>query len=159
MTGAERAAHTLEAVQAASGEGVVLRSLSGDYAAGPFKFKFVTDIDVFVIGVNEGLSAGSLKLGLVRHTDGAVICVGNVRAGLTDSNVNAVRAMLADGQRPVFTVTYLPKRTVGIQLVEPSTSMALLRTDKDPAECTTEQFGAEKADFIAQAVPVSGITL
>jgi hypothetical protein len=159
VSGADQAARTLEAVRTSSGEGVVIRRLSGDYATGPFKFKFVTDIDVFVIGVNEGLSGGSLKLGLVRPTDGAVIGVGNVRAGLTQANITAVRALLADGQHPVFTVTYLPKRTVGIQLVEPTTGMALLRTDKDSAECTTEQFGEEKAEFIAQAVPVSGITL
>jgi hypothetical protein len=159
VSGAEQAARTLEAVRASSGEGVVLRNLSGDYATEPFKFKFTSDIDAFVISVNEGLSGGSLKLGLVRHTDGAVICVGNVRAGLTEANIASVGAMLAAGQRPVFTVTYLPKRTVGIQLVEPTAGMTMLRTDKDPAECTTEQFGAEKAEFIAQAVPVSGISL
>ncbi len=159
VTGAVRAAHTLEAVRADSGEGVVLRNLSGDYSVSPFKFKFVADIEVFVIGVNKGLSGGSLKMGLVRHTDGAVICVGSVRAGLTDANVTSVLAMLASGQRPVFTVTYRLKRTIGIQLVEPSTSMALLCTDKDPSECTTEQFGEEKLDFIAQADAVSEMTL
>lgn len=159
VTGSERAGRTLEAVQVASGEGVVLRSLSGDYASSPLKYKFVTDIDVFVIGVNTGLSAGSLGLGLVRHTDGAVIAVGNVRAGLSDNDVNAVRTMLAGGVRPVFTVTYLPARTVDIQLVEPRTGMALLRSDKDASECTTEQFGPEKADAIARAIPLTGIAL
>lgn len=159
VTGAERASHTLEAVRAASGEGVVFRRLSGDYTVSPFKYKFVADIDVFVIGVNEGLSAGSLRLGLVRHTDSAVIAVGNVRAGLTDNDVNAVRAMLADGLRPVFTVTYLPARTVDIQLVEPRTGIALLRSDKDAVECTTEQFGPEKAEAIERAIPLTGITL
>jgi ATP-dependent DNA ligase len=159
VSGLERATRTFEAVQAASGEGVVFRSLSGDYAASPFKFKFVTDIDVFVWGINDGLSGGSLKLGLVRHTDQAVISVGNVRACRNESETDAVRAMLDKGGHPVFTVTYLPKRTVGIRLVEPRTGMAMLRSDKDAAECTTEQFGSEKADAIEQAEPLTGISL
>ena len=159
VTGAESAARALEEIRAASGEGVVLRSLSGGYDASTFKYKFVADIDVFLFGHNEGLSQGSLKMGLVRHTDGAVIWVGNLRAGLTDNDVSALRAMLGAGQLPVFTVTYRTKRTIGIQLVESSTSMSLLRTDKDAAECTTEQFGPEKLDFIALADPVSGIIL
>ena len=159
VTGAEIAQRAMEEVQLSSGEGVIIRKLLGSYYESPLKFKFVSDIDAFVFDTNEGIAAGSLKLGLIRSSDKAVIEVANVRSGLTNENINEVRAMLERGERPVFTVTYLPKRTIGIQLVEPRTSMAFLRTDKDAAECTTDQYGAEKAIFISQAKPVDGITL
>lgn len=113
-TGADLARKVYEEVQEASGEGVVVRRLEADYLESPLKFKFVEEIDVFVLSVNEGVAEGSLKMGLVRSSDQAVIEVGNVRSGLTDANIAEVRAMLARGERPVFPVTYLPKRTIGI---------------------------------------------
>jgi|SRR5579859_7969444 len=149
----------IEEIQASSGEGVIARRLSGNYDESPLKFKFTADIDVFVVAVNEGLAAGSLKLGVLRPSDRAIIEVGNVRSGLGDADITAVRQMLERGEKPVFTVTYLPARTVKIQLVEPRTSMALLRSDKDAAECTTDQFGPAKAESVADASPIMGITL
>lgn len=158
-TGAEIARRVFEEIQAVSGEGVIVRRLEADYHESPLKFKFVDTIDAFVIALNEGVAEGSLKLGLVRSTDQAIIEVANVRSGLTDDNISQVRTMLEQGERPVFPVTYLPKRTIGIQLVEPRTSMSLLRSDKMASECTTDQFGQEKADLIARAKPVKGISL
>ncbi len=157
--GAERGQRVLEAVQAGGGEGVVVRRLFGDYQESPRKYKFVADLDAFVLGVNTGLAGGSLKLGIVRRADGAIIEVANVRSGLTDGDIAAVQEMLTQGRRPVFTVTFLPARTVGVLLVEPRSGMALLRSDKEAAECTDEQYEPEKADLIAQAQAVAGITL
>jgi hypothetical protein len=150
-SGAVMAQRAVESIQACNGEGVVVRNLQGDYFHPPLKFKFVADLDAFVIAVNDGLGGGSLKLGVVRTSDRRVVEVANVRAGLSATDLDVVRRMLADGKRPVFTVTYLPKRTVGIQLVEPRTNLSLMRDDKDPSECTTDQFGPEKAMLIAQA--------
>lgn len=144
----------IEQVQASSGEGIVVRRLESPYDESPLKFKFTADIDAFVIGVNDGMAEGSLKFGVLRSTDGAVIEVANVRSGLNDADIRTVRQMLAQGERPVFTLTYLPIRTIGIQLVEPRTSMAQKRSDKEAAECTTEQFGPEKEVLIDQAKPV-----
>jgi len=158
-TGADLARKVYEEVQEASGEGVVVRRLEADYLESPLKFKFVEEIDVFVLSVNEGVAEGSLKMGLVRSSDQAIIEVGNVRSGLTDANIAEVRAMLGRGERPVFPVTYLPKRTVSTQLVEPRTSMALIRSDKVASECTTDQFGQEKAELIKRAVPRTDIVL
>jgi ATP-dependent DNA ligase len=156
------AAHTqavIEEIQAAGGEGVVIRHLEAPYARGSFKYKFLEDIDVFVIDIEPGVSAGSLTLALVRPVDGAIIEVGHVRSGLTDQNVEEIRRLLAHGKMPVFTIHYLPASTIGITLVQPQTSMALLRSDKEARECTTDQFGPEKAALIAQARPVSGALL
>jgi ATP-dependent DNA ligase len=138
---------------------VVVRRLFGDYQESPGKYKFVADLDAFVLGVNAGLAGGSLKLGVVRRADGAIIEVANVRSGLKDSDIAAVREMLDQGKRPVFTVTFLRPNTVGVLLQEPRSSMTLLRSDKEAAECTDEQYEPEKADLIAQAQPVPGITL
>lgn len=43
--------------------------------------------------------------------------------------------------------------------MEPRTSMALLRSDKMAFECTTDQFGQEKAELIKKAVPRTDIVL
>ncbi|HVU69801.1 MAG TPA: hypothetical protein VHD63_21890, partial [Ktedonobacteraceae bacterium] len=59
----------LQKIQAAGGEGVVIRSLSASYAMGGFKYKFLEDIDAFVIGIEPGVSEGSLILGMVRPSD------------------------------------------------------------------------------------------
>jgi ATP-dependent DNA ligase len=147
----------LQEIQAAGGEGVVIRSLDASYAAGGFKYKFLEDIDAFVIGIEPGVSEGSLILGMVRSSDRAIIEVGRVRSGLIDANIQEVRGMLLRGANPVFRVTYLPASTIGIALVQPKTSMDGLRTDKAAKDCTTDQFGTEKAPIIAQARPVSGV--
>lgn len=157
--GAVRGQQVFDAVQASGGEGVVVRKLFGGYEDYPLKFKFLDDIDVIVIGLNDGLAAGSLKLGLIRPSDGAVIEVGNVRSGLSDDDVNAVRKMFADGKRLVFSVNFVPNSTVDIRLVQPVTSMTRLRVDKAAEECTTDQFDAEKAELIARAKPFKGFTL
>lgn len=148
----------IEEVEATGGEGVVIRRLNAHYADTGFKYKFLDDIDAVVIGIEPGVAAGSLNLALLRPADRAVIAIGNVRSGLTNQDVEAVRVLLAQGHFPVFPITYLPASTIGITLVQPRTSLALLRQDKDPQDCTTDQFGAEKAELIAQATPVVGLT-
>jgi ATP-dependent DNA ligase len=133
---------------------VVIRDLEAPYHIGGFKYKFLEEIDAFVIGVEPGISAGSLTLALIRPSDGAVIEIGHVRSGLTDVDVQTVKDRLAQGQFPVFRISYLPASTVGLSLVQPRTSLALMRQDKEVAECTTDQFGPEKAELIALARPV-----
>lgn len=150
-SGAEIAHRVITSIQATSGEGIVVRRLEADYAESPLKFKFVADIDAFVIAINDGLAEGSLKLGVLRPEDQAILEIANVRSGFTDADIRAVRSILEQGERPVFTVTYLPIRTIDIKLVEPRSGMAFLRSDKDASECTTDQFGPEKTKFIAKA--------
>lgn len=157
VQGEALAQSVLQEIQAAGGEGVVIRSLDASYATGGFKYKFLEDIDAFVIGIEPGVSEGSLILGMVRPSDRAIIEVGHVRSGLIDANIQRVKGMLLRGENPVFRVTYLPASTIGISLVQPKTSMDCLRTDKAADECTTDQFGPEKATIIAQARPVVGI--
>jgi hypothetical protein len=157
VQGEAHAQSILQEIQAAGGEGVVFRSLSASYATGGFKYKFLEDIDAFVIGIEPGVSEGSLILGMVRPADHAILEVGRVRSGLTDADIRRVRGMLLRGENPVFRVTYLPASTVGIALVQPQTSMDCLRMDKAAGECTTDQFGAKKAAIIAQARSVVGI--
>jgi hypothetical protein len=125
--------------------------MESPYDESPLKLKFVADIDAFVIAVSDGIAEGSLKLGVLRPTDQAIVEVANVRSGFTDADIRAIRKMLEQGMRPVFTVTYLPVLTIGIQLVEPRSGMAFLHTDKDTIEYTTDQFRPEKADSIAKA--------
>jgi hypothetical protein len=144
-------------IQASAGEGIIVRRLDSDYAESPLKWKFVADLDAFAIGVNTGLAEGSLKFGVFRSTDGAVIEIANVRSGFNDNDIRTVRRMIEQGAHPVFRITYLPIRTVGIHLVEPRSGMAFLRTDKDAYQCTTEQFGEEKASDIMQAKPIEGV--
>ncbi|HEU5377137.1 MAG TPA: hypothetical protein VFV38_17030 [Ktedonobacteraceae bacterium] len=154
VRGAAQAQAAIKEVQYTGGEGVVIRNLNAPYQTGGFKYKFLEDIDAFVFGIEPGISAGSLKLALVRPTDGAIIEIGHVRSGLTDADVEQVRQMVVQGQHPVFRVRYLPASTVGITLVQPQTSLAYLRTDKTAQECTTDQFGPAKAALIAQARPI-----
>ncbi len=147
-----------ESIQQRGGEGIIVRTMNAPYQGGDTrhirKFKFQDDLDCFVIGVNPGLATGSVKMGLVREADGAIVSVGNVRSGLRDCDITRLGEMLARGERPVLKVTYLPIRTVGIQLVEPRTSISELRTDKPWHECLASQFGAGKAEMIAQATAV-----
>ncbi|HEU5381236.1 MAG TPA: hypothetical protein VFV38_37905, partial [Ktedonobacteraceae bacterium] len=100
-------------------------------------------------------ATGSVQLGLIRPADGALIGIGNVRSGLNDQAIMQLADMLERGEQPVLTVEYLPIRTVGIALVEPKTSIQKLRTDKTAAECTTDQFGSEKAALIVAAKAIS----
>jgi ATP-dependent DNA ligase len=134
-------------------EGVIIRLLAGTYHQGRAiqKFKFLSDIDAVVIGFESGSSEGSVQLGLYRPADGAIIGIGKVRAGLTDADIVTLKECRARGAWPVLTVRYLGARTVGINLVEPQTSLTWLRSDKLPTECTSNQFGDEKATYIEQA--------
>ena len=160
---AATAQSTITAVEAAGGEGVIVRELAAAYVSGDTrtvrKFKFRADLDAIVIGVKPGVATGSVQLGLIRPTDGKLIPIGNVRSGLRDCDINRLAAMLAAGEQPVLTVGYLPIRTVGIQLVEPTTSIAALRNDKLAAECLTDQFGPAKAALVAgaQAILTQGL--
>lgn len=159
VTGSDDMQAVYEEVGRTGGEGVICRNLPGRYEGCATKYKFLDDIDVFGFDIQEGLAGGSLKLGIVRPSDQAIIEIGHVRAGLSDQDMAVIQRMLQAGQFPVFTVQYLPARTIGLHLVEPRTSLALLRTDKAPSDCTTTQFGPKKAPLIEQATSVKGITL
>jgi hypothetical protein len=158
-SGEHDAQRAIEEIEVTAGEGIIVRRLEAGYAESPLKYKYVAELDAFGIAINEGAGGGSLRMGVVRTTDRAVIVVANVRAGLTEADLHTIQQMLEEGKRPVFTVRYLPKRSIGLLLVEPRTSMTWLRSDKEAVECTTEQFGLDKAVHIAHAKPVAGITL
>lgn len=148
----------IEHIQAKHGEGVIVRTHAARYQAGDTqdirKLKYLADLDAFVIAVHPGSATGSVSLGLIRPSDGAVIEVCRVRSGLTDADIRQIETRLKDGEWLVFRVSYLPIRTVGIRLVEPKTSMRELRSDKGARDCTTDQLGDEKAAMIEAATPV-----
>lgn len=154
---AQRTREVLAQIQMEGGEGIILRRLAAPSNESPLKYKFQADVDAFVFAIVPGVAGGSLHLGLVRPADQSVIAIGHVRSGLTANDIRGVQSMLDQGQFPVFTVHYLPARTTGFHLVEPHTSIRLLRTDKAANECTTDQFGVEKAALLAQAKPESGV--
>ena len=159
VTGREEVERLVAAIQQQGGEGMVVRDLDAPYLAarGAFKYKFTADMDAVVIGINQGAGGGSLELALRRpldkdgNTDNAVIALGRVRAGLTVEDMRWFADQLAYGKLVVLKVRYRLKRTIGITLVEPSTSIDWVRTDKTPWECTTDQWGAEKADLVQNA--------
>jgi predicted DNA-binding WGR domain protein len=159
LTPAMSGLQIIETILSQKGEGVIVRTMDAPYEGGDTryirKFKFLADLDAIVIGVNPGKSTGSVRLGLIRSADGAIIEIGNVRSGLNDQAIMRLAEMLKQGEQPVLTIEYLPIRTVGITLVEPKTSIRKLRTDKTAAECTTDQFGPEKAPLIADAKAIS----
>ena len=138
------------------GEGVIIRTLDAPYLEGDTrhvrKVKFCATLDAFVIRINPGLATGSVTLGLLRPSDGAVIEICNVRSGLKDQDITHLGALLASGERPVLEVEYLPARSVTHKIVEPKTSIAALRTDKTWQECGTDQLGTDKAAIISAAV-------
>jgi ATP-dependent DNA ligase len=133
----------VEGLRAAGAEGVIFRDLHAPYTPGDCrsirKWKFVSDVDCIVVGANNGAAGGSLRLALRRPSDDALIAVGSVRSGLGQSDITAIRARLECGERPVIRVTFLPARTVGVALVEPTAAGADLRDDKRARECVTDQ--------------------
>jgi hypothetical protein len=143
------------------GEGVIIRNLSAPYsqAKGILKYKFTNDLDAIVIGMKPGTNGGSLRLGLRRLSDNAVIEVGCVRSGLTSEDLRWFIDRLTSGQYPVLKVTFLPARTVGLSLVEPTTSRSWLRADKTAWQCTTDQLGHAKERLVAKAKPAAGVKL
>jgi hypothetical protein len=157
----EDKAQVLAEVQSAGGEGIIVRALHGPSVTGntryELKYKLLAEIDAFVIGIKPGLATGSARLALVRPSDGAILEVGNVRSGLRDKDIAELREMLARGEQPVLSVSFLKARTVGITLVEPTTSISSLRTDKLASECTTDQLvevlGNSRVAMIASATP------
>ncbi|MEO6892101.1 MAG: RNA ligase family protein [Ktedonobacteraceae bacterium] len=144
---------TIKDVQDAAGEGLILRVLSAPYeqTRAVRKYKFTADLDGIVIGHVPGTAEGSLEIGLVRPSDGALIGVCKVRSGLTDADIRVLRDRRARGEWPVLTIEYLPIRTTGIHLVEPCVTQQ--RTDKQAWACTTEQLGDEKAALVSAALP------
>ncbi|MBF6611610.1 MAG: WGR domain-containing protein [Chloroflexi bacterium] len=152
-------------VMLASGEGIVVRTLDAPSLQGDTryerKYKFVAEVDAIVIGIKPGIGTGSVRLGLLRPTDGAIIDVGCVRSGLRDADIAHLGALLAQGKEPVLTVSCLKARTVGISLVEPRTSILHLRDDKSASECTTNQLvellGQDRAAMIDNARPWSAV--
>jgi len=166
VTGRETVQQLVAAIQQHDGEGMVVRDLGASYLAPnlAFKYKFIADMDAVVIGINPGAGGGSVELGLrrppdrYRSTENAVIAIGRVRAGLTKEDMSWFTEQLAQGKWVVIKVVYRIKRTIGITLVEPSTSIEWVRSDKSPWECTTDQWGAEKAELVAQAPALLGIS-
>jgi hypothetical protein len=159
VQGSEKSGHVVEVVRQHAGEGVILRRLAASYTSpnAVLKYKFTADIDVVVIGIKPGSAGGSLKIGLRRPSDNAMIACGHVRSGLTNQDITVLAEQLAQGIWPVIKVTYRLARTSGVVLVEASTSRAWIRSDKAPWSCTTDQLGEEKAALIEQAAPVPGI--
>jgi hypothetical protein len=161
----EGKAAVVECLRAAGAEGVILRDLDAPYTDGDSrairKRKFVSDIDCIVVGANDGAAGGSLRLALRRPRDNALIAVGNVRSGLGQADIAAIRARLCDGELPVIRVSFLPARTVGVTLVEPTAAGADVRDDKVARECVTDQLldlVPERASVIA-AAPAIGVLL
>jgi hypothetical protein len=78
----------------------------------------------------------------------------------TDADVAHLGVLLAQGHQPVLQVSFLKARTVGIILVEPTTSITQLRTDKTADECTIDQLlavvGWDRASMIDDARPWLG---
>jgi len=138
-------------------EGIVARNPEAVYVGSPnptdsiLKFKFLDEIDCFVIQTKPGRATGSVMLGIIREFDGAILHVGSVRSGLLDADIMSLTEAIQRGERPVLRVQYLGARTVGIALVEPKTSISMQRNDKTWAECTTAQYGANKREIIAAA--------
>jgi hypothetical protein len=83
--------------------------------------------------------------------------VGTVRSGLTERDLARIAGALAQGERPVLEVGFLPAWTVGIDVIEPT---ARVRTDKAATECSMEHFaevfGGARDDLLATAPSVSG---
>ncbi len=159
VKGSENIGHVVEVVRQRAGEGIILRRLAASYTSpnAVLKYKFTADIDVVVIGIKPGSAGGSLKIGVRRPSDNAMIACGHVRSGLTHQDVTLLAERLAQGIWPVIKVTYRLARTSGVALVEASTSREWIRSDKAPWSCTTDQLGEEKAALIEQATPVPGI--
>ncbi len=144
---------------------MVVRDLTAPYLAAnaAFKYKFTADMDAVGIGINPGASGGSLELGLRRplkdgEVDNGIIAIGRVRAGLSKEDMSWFADQLVHGQLIVIRVRYRLKRTIGIALVEPSTSIEWVRTDKSPWECTTDQWGPEKAHMVREAPALTGVS-
>jgi len=161
VTSTDEKHSTLQAIRAANGEGVILRRMDAPSVEGnsrdELKYKFTPQIDAAVIGMKPGRQHGSLRLGLYRP-DGSLIEIGFVYNGLTTADLEHITQLYLNGQEPVLAVSFLQARTVGIRLVEPTTTIADLRTDKRARDCTTEQLieilGADRAPLIAAAPAV-----
>lgn len=153
----------LEEVRQGLGEGIIVRTLNGPSLAGETryerKFKLTASVDVVMLGVEPGMEGGSIRMGLVRPTDGALISVGKLRSGLRASDIARLEQQWAAGTPPVLEVSFLVARTVGLALVEPVFQRA--RVDKQVSECTTTQLievlGASRQAQIEAAVPVGFI--
>jgi hypothetical protein len=166
VTGREEVDLLVAAIQQDEGEGMVVRDLTAPYLAAnaAFKYKFTADMDAVVIGINPGAGGGSLELGLRRPldkhgaADNSVIALGRVRAGLSKEDMGWFAEQLAHGKLVVIKVRYRLKRTIGIALVEPSTSIEWVRTDKSPWQCTTDQWGEAKAHLVQDAPALRGIS-
>jgi len=165
VSGHEEVQRLVASIQQHKGEGMVVRDLTAPYLAAnaAFKYKFTADMDAVVIGINPGASGGSLELGLRRplkdgEVDNGIIAIGRVRAGLSKEDMSWFADQLVHGQLIVIRVRYRLKRTIGIALVEPSTSIEWVRTDKSPWECTTDQWGPEKAHMVREAPTLTGVS-
>jgi len=177
--GAKPAQEVLAHVQETQAEGVVVRLLDGSYD-GPRsvqKWKAYTTVDCVAVGINrEGKVVGSVRMAMVRESDGALVEVCCVRSGLSPTEVEAFAreieaakesqgAPIDEKKRyPVLEISFLLPSTISYPLVQPT--FVRSRDDKLPEECTFGQFldlfveGREKrAAEIEAADPIEGLSL
>jgi hypothetical protein len=177
--GALQAQEVLAHVQETQAEGVVVRLLDGSYD-GPRsvqKWKAYTTVECVAVGINrEGKVVGSVRLAMVRESDGALVEVCCVRSGLSPVEVEALAreievaresqgAPVDERKRyPVLEVSFLLPSTISYPLVQPA--FVRSRDDKLPEECTFGQFldlfveGREKrAAEIEAAEAIEGVAL
>ena len=158
VTTADKAA-VLAEVEAAGGEGIILRDLDGPSIPGDtrheLKWKLKGELDVVVLEHQRrgGMVTGTFLVGVRREADNAWIALGNANTGLSKAQFAAVQAAVEAGQSVVLRIAFLSVRTVGIRPVEPI--VLEVRTDKSAADCTADQLvealGADRAALIAAA--------
>ncbi len=156
---AEAKAAVLAEVEAAGGEGIIIRNLDGPSIPGDTryeqKWKLKGELDVAVLEhqMRGGMVTGTFLIGVRREADGAWIALGNANTGLSRAQFAAVKAAVEAGQSVVLRVEFLSVRTVGIAPVEPI--VVEVRTDKPAAACTTAQLvealGEDRVALIAAA--------
>ena len=164
MTATPREALALLAtVEENGGEGVVLRLRAGtdEVARSTQKFKLCPAIDSFVTAIKIGKRAKSVRLGLLRPTDGVVIHLCDVHSGLGVNDVEFIEQELERRVPVVLEITFLLSSTTGISPSQPRTSLSTRRSDKTPRECTTQQLldllGEERSLLVQQAKPVASV--
>lgn len=125
-------------------EGVIFRNMYAQTAIGRttsiLKYPFLCEMDVVGYRWNRA-GAGTLKGGSVGagfYHNGQFTHIANVRSGFSHSELDFMEDALDRGERPVFKVEFLGKRTVGRNLVQPRNKG--IRDDKLPEGCISQQF-------------------
>lgn len=125
-------------------EGVIFRDMEAVTVNGRTKFilkyPFLCEMDV--VGYKWNCAgAGTFKGGSVGagfYHNGQFTHIANVRSGFSHSELDFMKEALEAGERPVFKVQFLGKRTTGRDLVQPRNTG--IRDDKAPEECISQQF-------------------